>query len=74
MIENDGGGGGVNGTTGQGLLIPTDRSLEELEERWLPLLGRLKVEREVVLHGYALYALRNWYVSSCTPALRSVER
>jgi hypothetical protein len=43
-----------------GLLIPTDRTQEELEEKWLPRLGRLKVDREVVLQGYALYALRTW--------------
>ena len=44
------------------LLIPTDRSLEELEEKWLPRLGRLRVDQEVVLYGYALYALRTWCV------------
>lgn len=47
-----------------GLLVPTDRSQEELEEKWLPRLGRFKVEREVVLQGYALYALRTWYVGA----------
>ncbi|WWD21623.1 hypothetical protein CI109_106109 [Kwoniella shandongensis] len=46
-----------------GLLIPTDRTLEELEEKWLYKLGRLKVDREVVLSGYALYSLRNWFLS-----------
>lgn len=54
------------------LLIPTDRKLQELESSagnsrssgisWLAQLGRLRVEREVVLSGYALYALRTWYV------------
>lgn len=47
---------------GEGLLVPTDRSVEELEADWIPLLGRLRVEREVLLHGYALYALRTWLV------------
>ncbi|KAK8847532.1 hypothetical protein IAR55_005390 [Kwoniella newhampshirensis] len=46
-----------------GLLIPTDRTLEELEGKWLSKLGRLKVDREVVLSGYALYSLRNWFLS-----------
>jgi hypothetical protein len=46
----------------KGLLVPTDRTLEDLVENWLPGLGRLKVEKEVTLHGYALYALRTWYV------------
>ncbi|WVR04726.1 hypothetical protein IAU60_001737 [Kwoniella sp. DSM 27419] len=46
-----------------GLLIPTDRTLEELEAKWLGRLGRLKVDREVVLYGYALYSLRSWYLS-----------
>ena len=43
-----------------GLLIPTDRPLEELEEKWLSKLGRLKVEKEIKLQGYALYSLRSW--------------
>ncbi|WVQ83185.1 hypothetical protein IAT38_005324 [Cryptococcus sp. DSM 104549] len=46
-----------------GLLIPTDRTLEELESKWLYKLGRLRVDREVVLSGYALYSLRNWFLS-----------
>jgi hypothetical protein len=46
----------------QGLLIPTDRSREELEEKWLPKIGRLRVEKEVVLPGYSLYFLRTWYI------------
>lgn len=46
----------------KGLLVPTDRTLEDFKEHWLPALGRLKVEKEVTLHGYALYALRTWYV------------
>ncbi|WVQ75907.1 hypothetical protein IAR50_005542 [Cryptococcus sp. DSM 104548] len=48
---------------GNGLLIPTDRDIDELEVKWLPNLGRLRVEREVVLKGYALYSLRNWFLS-----------
>ncbi|EIW71183.1 hypothetical protein TREMEDRAFT_71084 [Tremella mesenterica DSM 1558] len=47
----------------QGLLVPTDRPLEELEEKWLPRLGKLKVDREVVLPGYSLYLLRSWFLS-----------
>lgn len=53
------------------LLIPTDRSLQELESQagnskssgvsWLAQLGRVRVDREVELTGYALYALRTWY-------------
>ncbi|ODN79552.1 hypothetical protein L202_03507 [Cryptococcus amylolentus CBS 6039] len=45
------------------LLVPTDREIDELETKWLPNLGRLRVEREVVLKGYALYSLRNWFLS-----------
>jgi hypothetical protein len=55
------------------LLIPTDRSLSELESQagnskssgvsWLAQLGRVRVDKEVVLSGYALYALRTGYVS-----------
>ncbi|OCF33863.1 hypothetical protein I316_04575 [Kwoniella heveanensis BCC8398] len=48
---------------GYGLLIPTDRPVDDLEERWLPKLGKLRVEREVTLHGYALYSLRSWHLS-----------
>ena len=43
-----------------GLLIPTDRLKDDLEERWLPKLGRLRVEKEVILSGYSLYSLRTW--------------
>lgn len=43
-----------------GLLVPTDRSREELEERWIHHLGRFKVHSEVVLPGYSLYSLRSW--------------
>ncbi|WRT64661.1 uncharacterized protein IL334_001595 [Kwoniella shivajii] len=46
-----------------GLLIPTDRPLDELEGKWLNKLGRLKVDREVILPGYALYSLRTWFLS-----------
>ncbi|WWD07525.1 hypothetical protein V865_005626 [Kwoniella europaea PYCC6329] len=46
-----------------GLLIPTDRPLEELETKWLRKLGNLKVEKEVRLQGYALYSLRSWFLS-----------
>lgn len=46
--------------TGKTLLIPTDRPLEEMEENWLPRLGRLRVEREIDLPGYALYGIRSW--------------
>ncbi|GMK54371.1 hypothetical protein CspeluHIS016_0109570 [Cutaneotrichosporon spelunceum] len=46
-----------------GLLVPTDRPLDEFEAQWLPRLGRLRVDREVVLHGYALYGIRSWYLS-----------
>jgi hypothetical protein len=46
-----------------GLLIQTDRSQAELESKWLPKLGRLRVDREVVLSGYALYSLRTWFLS-----------
>lgn len=44
------------------LLIPTDRPLEELEETWLPRLGkgRLRVAGEMRLPGYALYGIRSW--------------
>ncbi|GFZ47816.1 hypothetical protein JCM24511_05563 [Saitozyma sp. JCM 24511] len=45
------------------LLIQTDRSQDELESKWLPKLGRLRVDREVVLSGYALYSLRTWFLS-----------
>ena len=44
----------------KGLLIPTDRTREDLEEKWLPKLGKLRVEREIVLSGYSLYSLRPW--------------
>lgn len=43
-----------------GLLIPTDRTQDVLETKWLGMLGRLRVEREVILKGYALYSLRTW--------------
>ncbi|WVW78303.1 hypothetical protein I302_100257 [Kwoniella bestiolae CBS 10118] len=49
--------------TRDGLLIPTDRPLEEVESKWLPRLGNLKVEREVRLQGFALYSLRSWFLS-----------
>lgn len=45
------------------LLVPTDRPLEDLEQ-WLPSQSRLRVEKEVVLSGYALYGIRSWYVGS----------
>lgn len=45
-----------------GLLVPTDRPLDEFEDRWLPRLGRLRVDREVQMKGYALYGIRGWYV------------
>lgn len=41
------------------LLIPTDRPLEDLEQ-WLPTMARLRVDKEVVLSGYALYGIRSW--------------
>ncbi|WVO23894.1 uncharacterized protein IAS62_005251 [Cryptococcus decagattii] len=44
----------------KGLLIPTDRAQAVLETKWLGMLGRLRVEREVILKGYALYSLRTW--------------
>jgi hypothetical protein len=53
-------GESVNGTQGHALLIPTDRPLEELEDRWLPRLGKLRVREEIVLQGYSLYAVRTW--------------
>ncbi|KIY32471.1 hypothetical protein I305_05040 [Cryptococcus gattii E566] len=46
-----------------GLLIPTDRTQDVLETKWLGMLGRLRVEREVILKGYALYSLRTWFLS-----------
>nr|XP_019008341.1 uncharacterized protein I206_06900 [Kwoniella pini CBS 10737]OCF47122.1 hypothetical protein I206_06900 [Kwoniella pini CBS 10737] len=52
-----------NAQTKEALLIPTDRPLEELEEKWISKLGRLKVEKEVTLRGYALYSLRSWFLS-----------
>lgn len=45
------------------LLVPTDRPLEDLEQ-WFPSQSRLRVEKEVVLSGYALYGIRSWYVGS----------
>lgn len=45
-----------------GLLIPTDRTQDVLETKWMGILGRLRVEREVTLKGYALYSLRSWWV------------
>ncbi|CAD6576100.1 MAG: hypothetical protein TREMPRED_001578 [Tremellales sp. Tagirdzhanova-0007] len=36
---------------------------EDLEEKWLPKLGKLRVEREIVLSGYSLYSLRPWHLS-----------
>lgn len=50
-----------------GLLVPTDRSREELEEKWLYHLGRFRIHSEVVLPGYSLYSLRSWYVSFSHP-------
>jgi hypothetical protein len=44
----------------RGLLVPTDRTREELEDKWLPRLGKLRVDREVELAGYSLYSLRTW--------------
>ncbi|WWC86774.1 uncharacterized protein L201_001653 [Kwoniella dendrophila CBS 6074] len=49
--------------TRDGLLIPTDRPLDELEDKWLSKLGKLRVEKEVRLQGYALYSLRSWFLS-----------
>ncbi|TXT11833.1 uncharacterized protein COLE_02243 [Cutaneotrichosporon oleaginosum] len=46
-----------------GLLVPTDRPLDEFETQWLPRLGRLRVDREVEMRGYALYGIRSWYLS-----------
>ncbi|BEI81264.1 hypothetical protein CcaverHIS002_0204240 [Cutaneotrichosporon cavernicola] len=46
-----------------GLLVPTDRPLDEFEVHWLPRLGRLRVDREVEMCGYALYGIRSWYLS-----------
>ncbi|OWZ33295.1 hypothetical protein C356_05394 [Cryptococcus neoformans c45] len=46
-----------------GLLIPTDRTQDVLETKWMGMLGRLRVEREVTLKGYALYSLRSWFLS-----------
>jgi hypothetical protein len=43
-----------------GLLVPTDRPLDEFEAQWLPRLGRLRVDREVEMRGYALYGIRSW--------------
>lgn len=43
-----------------GLLVPTDRPLDEFEDKWLPRLGRLRVDREVHMKGYALYGIRGW--------------
>lgn len=40
--------------------MPTDRTLEDLEENWLPRLGKLKVDREVRISGYTLYGIRSW--------------
>ncbi|WVF69686.1 hypothetical protein IAT40_004465 [Kwoniella sp. CBS 6097] len=57
------GQGSVLPKEGFGLLIPTDRPVDDLEERWLRKLGRLRVEREVTLFGYALYSLRSWHLS-----------
>ena len=57
----------------KGLLIPTDRSREELEERWLPKLGGLKVEKEVVLTGYSLYSLRTWWVEEMPLTVANVS-
>ncbi|KAL1407262.1 hypothetical protein Q8F55_006680 [Vanrija albida] len=50
---------------GPALLIPTDRPLDELEETWLPRLGRgrLRVAAEIRLQGYALYGIRSWDLS-----------
>ncbi|WVN89342.1 uncharacterized protein L203_104565 [Cryptococcus depauperatus CBS 7841] len=45
------------------LLIPTDRSIHELKTKWISRLGRLRVDKEVVLKGYALYSLRSWFLS-----------
>jgi hypothetical protein len=42
------------------LLIPTDRTIDDLEENWLPRLGKVRVEREVRLTGYSLYGIRSW--------------
>lgn len=46
---------------GPALLVPADREVEELEERWLGKLpGHLRVEREIRMEGYGLYSLRTW--------------
>jgi hypothetical protein len=49
-----------------GLLVPTDREREEMEAKWLPLLGRFRVHSEISLQGYSLYSLRTWYVGLIT--------
>ena len=54
------------------LLVPTDRPQEELEERWLPQLGRLRVEKELTLRGYSLYGVRQWYVPLSSAARKSL--
>jgi hypothetical protein len=45
-----------------GLLVPTDRPREELEEKWLRRLGMggMRIHSEVELRGYSLYSLRSW--------------
>lgn len=45
------------------LLIPTDRPREELEDRILPRLGRLRVQGELILNGYILTCVRSWLLS-----------
>lgn len=42
------------------LLIPTDRSREELESKWLRRLGRFEIWGEEVMSGYSLYSMRKW--------------
>lgn len=48
------------------LLIPTDRTRAELEDRWLPRLGRVRIEDERVLSGYTLTCVRSWCLSRTT--------
>ncbi|WVQ98166.1 hypothetical protein IAU59_005288 [Kwoniella sp. CBS 9459] len=63
QVQAQGQGQGGSIAPIDGLLIPTDRPVDDLEERWLGRLGRLRVEREVTLYGYALYSLRSWHLS-----------
>ena len=50
-------------TTDEGepaLLVPTDSGLDEFLKIWVGQLGRVSFDREIVLPGYAIYALRTW--------------